>query len=820
MRGHHGELARFRFRSEFRAHWTGYLGLVLLIGLVGGLALGGVAAARSTQSAFPAFLASTNPSDIDINFGQYDPTFLKRVGELPGVTSLEPYVSLNMLPVNSHGRPNFNNSFGDLETVGILHTLYVTQDKITMVSGRMLDHRHPNWVVINRFAADQLGLHVGQREHVGIFSNAQLGTNPDPTVPAQRELTLTIAGIGIFSDEVVQDDVDRLPRVLISPELSDQLANCCGSYAWIGVQLKGGAAGVQPFLHTYHAHFPNKPIDYFHITSVDEGQAEQSVKPEALALGVFGLIAGMAALIIAAQLIARQVGNSSQDREVLRLLGADPLDTTLDGLLGIVGSIVLGSLVAAAVGVALSPLAPFGPVRDVESQHPIHFDWTVLTLGTAALLAVVLTMAVVFSFRDAAHRVSSRRPPRPSRLVAAAESVGFPPPVTTGIRFALEPGRGRNAVPVRSTIVGTVLAVTVVVASLTFGNSLTTLITHPTLYGWNWNYILESNAGYGAAPGPITNRLLNSDHDVAGFTGGYYSFLTINGQSLPVLGESPGGAVQPSLLSGHGLEASNQLVLGTESMEELHEHLGDSVEVDYGGQHKKAVIVGTATMPTVGVGHGLHLSMGTGALLDYKLIPSSVRDIQGEGIGPNVYFIRLKPHHNSADAERTLSKIANEISNASNDSGGVMVYSVQHPAQIVNYRSMGSTPELLAGALAVGAISALGLTLWASVRRRRRDMALLKTLGFTGRQLASVVAWQATISAGIGTIIGVPLGIVVGRALWVLFARELYAVPHPTVSVPTVALVVIFALVLANLVAAVPGLRAARTPTALVLRSE
>jgi FtsX-like permease family len=674
--------------------------------------------------------------------------------------------------------------------------------------------------VINEFAADQLGLHIGEKEHLGIFSNAQLGTNPDPTVPAQREVTLTIAGIGIFSDEVVQDDVDRLARVLISPELSDQFADCCGSYAWIGVQLKRGAAGVLPFLNTYHARFPDKPIDYFHITSVDEGQAEQSVKPEALALGVFGLIAGMAALIIAAQLIARQVRNSTQDREVMRLLGADPVDTTLDGLLGIVAALVLGSVLAAAVAVALSPLAPFGPVRAVEPHHAITFDWTVLTLGALALLAITLAMAVLFSFRDAAHRVSSRRLTRPSRLVAAAESVGFPPPATTGIRFALEPGRGRNAVPVRSTIMGTVLAVAVVVASLTFGNSLNTLITHPALYGWNWNYILESNAGYGAAPTRITNRLLASDHDVAGFTGGYYSFLTIDGQSLPVLGESPGGTVQPSLLTGHGLEASNQVVLGTESMEQLHKRLGDSVEVDYGAQHKTAVIVGTATMPTVGVGHGLHLSMGTGALLDYELIPSSVRDIQGEGVGPNVYFIRLKSDHDTVRAERSLNKIANEISNASNDAGGVMVYPVQHPAQIVNYRSMGSTPELLAGALAAGAISALGLTLWASVRRRRRDMALLKTLGFTGRQLASVVAWQATIAAVIGSIIGVPLGIVVGRSLWVLFARELYAVPHPSVSVPAMALVVIVAVVLANLVAAIPGVRAARTPTALVLRSE
>ncbi len=63
---------------------------------------------------------------------------------------------------------------------------------------------------------------------------------------------------------------------------------------------------------------------------------------------------------------------------------------------------------------------------------------------------------------------------------------------------------------------------------------------------------------------------------------------------------------------------------------------------------------------------------------------------------------------------------------------------VQRPAEIINYRSLGTTPALLGGALAVGAAVAFGLTLISSVRRRRHDVALLKTLGLhqasTGRR--------------------------------------------------------------------------------------
>ncbi len=151
---------------------------------------------------------------------------------------------------------------------------------------------------------------------------------------------------------------------------------------------------------------------------------------------------------------------------------------------------------------------------------------------------------------------------------------------------------------------------------------------------------------------------------------------------------------------------------------------------------------------------------------------------------------------------------------------GVTVNTVQRPAEIVNYRSMGSTPAILGAALAAGAVTALALTLVASVRRRRRELAMFKTLGFTHRQLAATVAWQSSVAVGIGTVIGVPLGIIAGRTLWLLFANEIDVIPTPTVPVTTVLLIAFGSLALANIVAAVPGRIAARTPTALLLRSE
>jgi ABC-type lipoprotein release transport system permease subunit len=115
---------------------------------------------------------------------------------------------------------------------------------------------------------------------------------------------------------------------------------------------------------------------------------------------------------------------------------------------------------------------------------------------------------------------------------------------------------------------------------------------------------------------------------------------------------------------------------------------------------------------------------------------------------------------------------------------------------------------------------ALALTLVASVHRRRRDLALLKTLGFTKRQLAATVAWQATTAVLIGLIVGVPIGIALGRWLWDLFASEISAVPSPVIPFGEIAAITIGALLIANVVAALPGRLAARTPSAVIFTQE
>ena len=70
--------------------------------------------------------------------------------------------------------------------------------------------------------------------------------------------------------------------------------------------------------------------------------------------------------------------------------------------------------------------------------------------------------------------------------------------------------------------------------------------------------------------------------------------------------------------------------------------------------------------------------------------------------------------------------------------------------------------------------------------------------------------WQATALVVSAAVIGVPVGIAVGRWSWMLVAHEIGVPGRPAVSWAAVALVVVGGLAVANLAALVPGTRAAR----------
>jgi putative ABC transport system permease protein len=214
----------------------------------------------------------------------------------------------------------------------------------------------------------------------------------------------------------------------------------------------------------------------------------------------------------------------------------------------------------------------------------------------------------------------------------------------------------------------------------------------------------------------------------------------------------------------------------------------------------------------------MHLEMGAGAVLDYKLIPASQRNLfHLPGGGPNVALVRLRAGAGPQGLAR-LRHLATGLAAAAQDS--VDVIPLLRPAVVANAGTLRSTPSAVAVVLAAGALAGLALALVALVRRTRRELALLRVLGFERRQLVGAVAWQATLVAAIGSVVGVLCGVVLGRWLWTLFAEQISAVPAPAVPLVAVAVVVLGTFALANALAVLPGMSAARSPASLALRAE
>ena len=134
-------VAWYRFTATFGRRRGGYLAVVLLIGLAGGIALGSVAGARRTQASFATFLASTNPSDLSLSLTVFAPDLTRKLERLPGVQRVETVSqSVNAYPLGRAGAPIFPPAYrsGEVEGVGSINGLYFGQDRVTVTAGRIL----------------------------------------------------------------------------------------------------------------------------------------------------------------------------------------------------------------------------------------------------------------------------------------------------------------------------------------------------------------------------------------------------------------------------------------------------------------------------------------------------------------------------------------------------------------------------------------------------------------------------------------------------------------------------------------------------------
>jgi len=390
--------------------------------------------------------------------------------------------------------------------------------------------------------------------------------------------------------------------------------------------------------------------------------------------------------------------------------------------------------------------------------------------------------------------------------------------------MATDAGRGRSAVPVRAGFVGVVAGIIALTAALGFSAGLNHLLETPRLSGWNWDAAVYAGGGNSERATTLRHSLARTPGVEETSTGTYFFSepfpdhqLLLGPQriELQLLAFGP-GRIGPSVIDGRAPAASDEILVGPETLDELGLAVGDTVlATGQVGESSRADaladtrarvrIVGTGIIPPV-AGGAARLGRGATLTIDGLRALNPVA-------APDVVYLRFTE---SADQRSVVA----EIRRALGDRDDSLFVGSQMPVELLNVRQVDDFPALFAVLVSMVAIGVLIHLLVTSTRARRRDLAVLRTLGFTRRQLRLAVQWEATTVVVVAVVVGVPLGWLLGRVAWRAYASELGVVPESVVAWHWLAVVVIATVIVANAVALVPARAASRTRPAVVLRSE
>jgi hypothetical protein len=145
------------WRPILRGAWRQVL--ALLAGLLGGVALGAVAGARRTATAYGRYLTAINGSDVFVNVPGSLPGLsatrpYELISALPGVVAHTAYIGLSGVPL-AQGKPV--NSFLVNSLNGSLDGEYFSQDRTTVLAGRLPPQGSTSTVVLTPAVAKALG---------------------------------------------------------------------------------------------------------------------------------------------------------------------------------------------------------------------------------------------------------------------------------------------------------------------------------------------------------------------------------------------------------------------------------------------------------------------------------------------------------------------------------------------------------------------------------------------------------------------------------------------------------------------------------------
>jgi hypothetical protein len=785
------------FGAELRRRWRSWLVLVVLIAVVGGLVLAAAAAGRRTATAFPRFVASHG----------YD-VYIFNQRPVPGLSKLPGVSSVTTIGNPASGQPTCACTTRAINPSNFyINELSPTALRrvVKLVAGQMPARSSPYDVLASFTLQQDYNVHIGSVIHAPLYASSQLpalgsGANVAPSGPT---VALHVVGIGAAEMEFPSGTTPEYD-LFTTPAFARAINPRVPHASVYLVRLRQGSTGLPRFAAAAGA----LHLDYVSNQATAAAAIAASIHPQAVGWWVLAVLAALAGLAVIGQALGRQTVVESDEYPTLVALGLPRRRLVVLGMMRNLVLALVGAAVAVVIAFALSPLTPVGEARLAEPSTGFAFDPLVLLLGALATVVVVLLLGIWPAVRASRVHIGGERAleGRPSIIVSKVVAAGAPPSAVIGVRNALERGRGSASLPVGTAIFGSVFAVVALCATVVFADSLTHLTTTPALYGSNYQLAFSASNG---GPGNPTTWVssLERDHSISAIMLAATDEVTIKGHDvLAFAGKAVRGPMLLSTVEGRLPTGDHDMTLGVRTLHQVGAHVGSvlnvTVQLPSGGSRNVPFrVVGTASFPTdSGGGLGTGSAFTMAGYLNAVCPPGRGQSQCRQAFSRSQSFVVLAKAIAGPKGRAAIARYATED----------RATAPTVPTSLVNFGEAVDFPLILGLVLALFGVATLLHLLVVSVVRRRREMGLLKALGFVNAQVGATVLWQATTVALVGSVVGIPLGIVVGRVVWNAFATNLGAVPVAVVPALAVVVLAIAVFVVANALAVLPALNSAR----------
>ena len=580
------EMVWLALRADLRQRWRALLSLAVLLGLIGGVVLTAAAGARRTDTAYPRLLTWASATQVELipAANEYPADYYAALAKLPQVAQLSTKVLYQVtLPTARHA---YTNQVYAISSPN--HAMGVSADKVKILAGRPFDPQQADQAMIDP--------QLAALEHVGPGGTLRLLGVPNfpngrPDFAKRVPVSFRVTAVVVIDTQVVPIDGgsgsgNSEPTALVSsfPVPGAVTTMSYGNAA--DVRLRPGAtvAGLTRAATALAQRYRDTDGPILTISQADQVAAtQQAIRPQAIALAAFAALAGLIALAVIGQLLSRQLALDSAEFPVLRAIGATRGSLVALSMARLAVITLAGSVIAVAVAIAASPLMPIGPARLAEPHPGVEVNLAILGAGFAAIALLPLALlagAAWRAARAAGGPLGVAEPAQPGHRARIGGALTRSGPVTggVGVAMAFEPGHGRTAVPVRSALAASVIAVIALTAAAVFGTSLVALVSTPHDYGQNWDAQLDLE--FGGAPGAVGARVISAEPAVTGYASGTYGQLEIGGQIVPAIGvDQPPGGGYLTMLAGRPPADGDEIALGAQTLRALHARIGQTIPV-------------------------------------------------------------------------------------------------------------------------------------------------------------------------------------------------------------------------------------------------